>query len=130
MTHSVDNLPHFSPKSDQAPLGGAAKRPEPALSALAHSFPDPDTLSSDSIGSLREQLRLVNQRIDDVRRTLRTKDEYGEGPLCGSPFIQEIQDAPIPSHFCLPMLEAYDGRSYPTDHVAAFHAQMTLYDTS
>ncbi|RRT51731.1 hypothetical protein B296_00050930 [Ensete ventricosum] len=41
-----------------------------------------------------------------------------DGPLCSSPFIQEIQDAPIPSHFYLPMLEAYDGRSDPTEHVA------------
>ncbi|RZR72808.1 hypothetical protein BHM03_00017264 [Ensete ventricosum] len=86
------------------------------------------THSSDSPDSLREQLCLVNQRIDDVRRTLRMKDERGEGPLCGSPFIQEIQDAPISSHFRLPMLEAYNGSSDPTEHVAAFHAQMTLYD--
>ncbi|RRT59714.1 hypothetical protein B296_00045595 [Ensete ventricosum] len=88
MTRSVDNLPHFSPKSDQAPSGDAAKRPEPAPSASGHSFPDPNTLSSDSIDSLREQLRLVNQRIDDVHKTLRTKDEHGEGPLRGPPFVQ------------------------------------------
>ncbi|RWW75172.1 hypothetical protein BHE74_00016828 [Ensete ventricosum] len=74
------------------------------------------THSSDSPDSLREQLCLVNQRIDDVRRTLRMKDERGEGPLCGSPFIQEIQDAPISSHFRLPMLEAYNGSSDPTEH--------------
>ncbi|RWW75821.1 hypothetical protein BHE74_00016123 [Ensete ventricosum] len=72
----------------------------------ARSFSDPDTLSSDSTDSPRKQLRLVNQRIDDVHRTLRTKDERDEGPLRGSPFVQEIQDAPIPSHFYLPMLEA------------------------
>ncbi|RRT46513.1 hypothetical protein B296_00013986 [Ensete ventricosum] len=81
-------------------------------------------LSSDSTGSLREQLRLVNQRIDNIHRTLRTKDEGGKGPFCGSPFIQEIQDAPFP------MLEAYDGSSDPTEHVVAFHAQMTRYGTS
>ncbi|RZS20756.1 hypothetical protein BHM03_00053313 [Ensete ventricosum] len=93
MTRSVGNLPHFSSESDQAPSGGAARRSELAPSALAHSFSDPDTLSSDSTDSLREQLCLVNQRIEDVRRTLRTKDERVEGPLCGSPFVQEIQDA-------------------------------------
>ncbi|RZR74424.1 hypothetical protein BHM03_00036787 [Ensete ventricosum] len=56
----------------------------------------------------------------------RTKDEHVERPLRGSPFIQEFQDAHIPSHFRLPILEAYDDSSDPTEHVAAFHAQMTL----
>ncbi|RZS06680.1 hypothetical protein BHM03_00037382 [Ensete ventricosum] len=115
-----------TPMSDQAPSGDAAKRPEPSPNASAHSFLDPDTLSSDSTDSLREQLHLVNQRIDDVRRTLRMKDERGEGPLRGSPFIQEIQGAPIPSHFHLLMLEAYDGRSDPMEHVAMFLMHMTL----
>ncbi|RWW82077.1 hypothetical protein BHE74_00009475 [Ensete ventricosum] len=88
MTRSADNLPHFSPESDQAPSGDATKRPELAPSTSARSFPDPDTLFSKSIGSLREQLRLVNQRIDDVRKTLRMKDEHAEGPLHDSPFFE------------------------------------------
>ncbi|RWW53821.1 hypothetical protein BHE74_00039643 [Ensete ventricosum] len=126
MTYSVDNLPHFSPESDQAPSGGM--RPAPAPSASAHSLLDPDTFSSDSTDSLREQLRLVNQRIDDVRKTLRTKDERGESPLCGSPFVQEIHDALIPPNFPLPMLEAYDGSSDPTEQMATFHVSMTPSD--
>ncbi|RRT56616.1 hypothetical protein B296_00037047 [Ensete ventricosum] len=116
--------------SEQAPLGDAIKQPESVPCTSTHNFSDPDTLSSDSTGSLREQLCLVNQRINDVRRTLKMKDEHTEGPLRGSPFIQEIQDAHISSHFHLPMLEAYDGSSDPTEHVAAFYAQMTLYGTS
>ncbi|RWV95453.1 hypothetical protein GW17_00041919 [Ensete ventricosum] len=126
MTYSVDNLPHFSPESDQAPSGG--RRPAPAPSASAHSLSDPDTFSSDSTDSLREQLRLVNQRIDDVRKTLRTKDERGESPLRGSPFVQEIHDALIPPNFPLPMLEAYDGSSDPTEQMATFHVSMTPSD--
>ncbi|RWW76371.1 hypothetical protein BHE74_00015534 [Ensete ventricosum] len=129
-TCSADDLLHFSLEFDHGPLGDATKQPEPAPSASAHNFPDPDTLSSDSISSLREQLRLVNQRLDDVRRTLRMKLEHAEGTLYGSPFVQKIQDTHIPSHFCLPMLEAYDSNSDSTEHVAAFYAQMTLYDTS
>ncbi|RWV77326.1 hypothetical protein GW17_00061862 [Ensete ventricosum] len=86
-THSIDNLPHFFSESDQAPLGDATKQPEPVPSMSAHDFLDPDILSSDSTDSLREQLHLVNQRIDDVHRTLRTKDEHAESPLCGSPFV-------------------------------------------
>ncbi|RRT79984.1 hypothetical protein B296_00022158 [Ensete ventricosum] len=54
----------------------------------------------------------------------------GESPLCGSPFIQEIQDTPIPQHFRLPTLEAYDGGSDPMEHVVAFWAQMAFYGMS
>ncbi|RWW82211.1 hypothetical protein BHE74_00009339 [Ensete ventricosum] len=68
------------------------------------------------------QLRLMNQRIDDVYKTIRMKDEYGKSPLWGSPFIQEIQDTPIPQHFRLQTLEAYDGGSDPMEHVVAFRA--------
>ncbi|RWW23900.1 hypothetical protein GW17_00011834 [Ensete ventricosum] len=121
MTRSADDLPHFPLESDRAPLGIAAKRLMPTPSASVRSLPDPDTLSSDSTDSLREQLHLVNQRIDNVRKTLKTNDERGESPLRVSPFIQEIQDAPIPPHFCLPMLEAYDDNSDPMKHIATFH---------
>ncbi|RZR77646.1 hypothetical protein BHM03_00002770 [Ensete ventricosum] len=117
------------PKVGSGPLGGVARRPAPAPSALEHSLPDPDILSLNYTNSLREQLRLVNQRIDDVCKTLRTKDECGKSPLCGSPFVQEIQDAPIPPHFRLSMLEAYDSSSDPMEHMATFHVQMTLYRT-
>ncbi|RWW73085.1 hypothetical protein BHE74_00019068 [Ensete ventricosum] len=130
MTRFVDDLPRFSPESDQALLGDVARCPTPTPSASVCSFPDPDTLSSDSIDSLRVQLRLVNQRIDNVHKTIRTKDEHGESPLCGSPFLQEIKDTPIPQHFHLTMLEAYDGGSDPIEHVAAFQTQMALYGTS
>ncbi|RWW00691.1 hypothetical protein GW17_00036337 [Ensete ventricosum] len=129
-TRFVDDLPRFSPESDQALLGDVARCPTPTPSASVCSFPDPDTLSSDSIDSLRVQLRLVNQRIDNVHKTIRMKDEHGESPLCGSPFLQEIKDTPIPQHFHLTMLEAYDGGSDPIEHVAAFQTQMALYGTS
>ncbi|RWW37597.1 hypothetical protein BHE74_00057269 [Ensete ventricosum] len=91
---------------------------------------DPDTLSSDFTDSLRAQLDLMNQRIDDVHKNIKMKDEHGKSPLCGSPFIQEIQDTPISQHFYLPMLEVYDGGSDPIEHVVAFQAQMALYGTS
>ncbi|RRT57907.1 hypothetical protein B296_00018149 [Ensete ventricosum] len=78
------------------------RRPTSTPSASIHSVLDPDTLSSDSTDSLRAQLRL-----------------HEESSLGGSPFIPEIQDRPIPQHFQLLMLEAYDGGSDLMEHVAA-----------
>ncbi|RRT43612.1 hypothetical protein B296_00022063, partial [Ensete ventricosum] len=71
---------------------------------------------------LAAHLHLVNQIIDVVQKVIRTKDEYGESSLSGSPFIPEIQDKLIPQHFRLPMLEAYDGGFDPMEHVAVFRA--------
>ncbi|RWW00009.1 hypothetical protein GW17_00037048, partial [Ensete ventricosum] len=87
VTRSIDDLPRFPPDSDQALLGDATRRPMPTPSASVRSLLDPGTLFSDSTDSLRAQLRLVNQRIDDVHKTIRMKDERGKSPLCGSPFM-------------------------------------------
>ncbi|RWW19229.1 hypothetical protein GW17_00016739 [Ensete ventricosum] len=79
---------------------------------------DPDTLSSNSIDSLRAQLCLVNQRIDDVRKeVIRSKDDIGESFTDDSPFVPEVQDKQILQYFRLPMLEAYDIDSDPMEHV-------------
>ncbi|RWW20714.1 hypothetical protein GW17_00015150 [Ensete ventricosum] len=93
--------------------------------------PEPDVVSSYSTNSVREQLRQVNQRIDEVQRDfVRSKEEVGETTKDGSPFALEILDKPILSSFQLPALAPYDGSTDPTEHVTAFRAQMALYDTS
>ncbi|RRT34111.1 hypothetical protein B296_00039621 [Ensete ventricosum] len=93
--------------------------------------PEPDVVSSNSTNSVREQLRQVNQRLDEVQRDfVRSKEEVEETTKGGSPFAPEIMDKPIPSSFRLPTLEPYNGSTDPTEHVVAFRAQMALYDTS
>ncbi|RZS29033.1 hypothetical protein BHM03_00062700 [Ensete ventricosum] len=92
---------------------------------------EPDVVSSYSTNSVREQLRQVNQRIDEVQRDfVRSKVEVREIIKGISPLALEIPDKLIPSSFRLPALEPYDGSTNPTEHVAAFRAQMALYDTS
>ncbi|KAJ8505650.1 hypothetical protein OPV22_006536 [Ensete ventricosum] len=92
---------------------------------------EPNVVSSDSTNSMREQLRQVNQRLDEVQRDfVRSKEVVGETTKGGSPFAPEILDKPIPSSFRLPTLEPHDGSTDPSEHVAAFRAQMALYDTS
>ncbi|RWW73964.1 hypothetical protein BHE74_00018115, partial [Ensete ventricosum] len=91
---------------------------------------EPDVVSSDSTNSVREQLRQVNQRLDEVQKDfVRSKEEVGETTKGRSSFTPEILDKPIPSNFRLSTLEPYDGSTEPTEHVAAFRAQMALYDT-
>ncbi|RRT40880.1 hypothetical protein B296_00045272 [Ensete ventricosum] len=89
--------------------------------------PDLDTLSTDTVDSLREQVRRVHQRLDEV---LKSRGEVGESTKGGSPFTPEIQAKPLPATFRLPALDPYDGSDDPTEHIAAFRTQMALYDTS
>ncbi|RRT42710.1 hypothetical protein B296_00050773 [Ensete ventricosum] len=71
----------------------------------------------------QEQLRQVNQRLDEVQREFdKSKEEIGESSKGGSPFIPEIQDKPVPANFRLPALESYDGSSDPSEHIMAFQA--------
>ncbi|RZR90787.1 hypothetical protein BHM03_00018754 [Ensete ventricosum] len=87
--------------------------------------PDLDTLSFDTADSLREQVRQVHQWLDEVQKeVLKSRGEIGESSKGGSPFTPEIQGKPLPT------LEPYDGIGDPTKHIAAFRAQMALYDTS
>ncbi|RZS25634.1 hypothetical protein BHM03_00058859 [Ensete ventricosum] len=128
--------PHGS--TPHPPVEATIENPNASVSQLSnHSRdvmrlpPEPDVVSSDSTNSMREQLRQVNQRLDEVQRDfVRSKEEAGETTKGGSPFAPEILDKPIPSSFRLPTLEPYDGSTDPTEHVAAFRAQMALYGTS
>ncbi|RZS23788.1 hypothetical protein BHM03_00056763 [Ensete ventricosum] len=93
--------------------------------------PDLDTLSSDTVDSLREQVRQVHQRLDEVEKeVLKSRGEIGESSKGGFPFTPEIQGKPLPATFRLLTLEPYDGSGDPTEHITAFRAQMALYDTS
>ncbi|XP_064962889.1 uncharacterized protein LOC135611252 [Musa acuminata AAA Group] len=111
---------------------GSPTRVSPAPSRAARRRPEPDTVSSDSTDSfLKVQFSQVNRRLDEFRRELqRSRDESSEGTSGGSPFVQEIQEKPIPLNFRVPALETYDGGSDPAEHVAAFRTQMALYGTS
>ncbi|RZR74006.1 hypothetical protein BHM03_00030903 [Ensete ventricosum] len=92
---------------------------------------DFDTLSSDIADSLREQVRQVHQRLDEVQKeVLKSRGEIGESSKGDSSFTPEIQDKPLPATFRLPTLKPYDGSGDPTEHIAAFRAQMALYDMS
>ncbi|RRT60460.1 hypothetical protein B296_00027152 [Ensete ventricosum] len=121
-------------------LGRRSQRSSPTLTparSQSHSCdpiqtgPDFDTLSSDTVDSLREQVRRFHQRLDEVQKeVLKSRGKVRESSKDGSPFTPEIQAKPLPAAFRLPTLEPYDGNGDPMKHIAAFRAQMALYDTS
>lgn len=96
----------------------------PTLGHVALTFPEPDTLLSNSTDdSFRAQLCLVNQCIYEVQRVFhKLKEELGEGSSVRSPFVQEIQDRPIPLNFYHSNLEAYNGCTNLVEHVATIRA--------
>ncbi|RWV99993.1 hypothetical protein GW17_00037067, partial [Ensete ventricosum] len=58
--------------------------------------PDFDTLSSDTVDSLREQVRQVHQRLDEVQKdVLKSREEIGERSKGDSLFTPEIQGKPL-----------------------------------
>ncbi|RWW64770.1 hypothetical protein BHE74_00027973 [Ensete ventricosum] len=71
-----------------------------------------------------------NRVAPPEKEVLRSRVEVGESSKGGSPFTPEIQAKPLPATFKLSALEPYEGTSDPTEHIAAFRAQMALYDTS
>ncbi|RZS23144.1 hypothetical protein BHM03_00056003, partial [Ensete ventricosum] len=65
-----------------------------------------------------------------IKEVLRSREEIGESSKGDSLFTPEIQSKPLPATFMLPALEPYDGGGDPMEHIATFHVQMALYDTS
>ncbi|RRT56554.1 hypothetical protein B296_00030944 [Ensete ventricosum] len=124
------------PQPQVAEARAASPTPTPARSQSRSYNPvstksDFDTLSTDTADSLREQVRRVYQRLDEVQNeVLKSREEVEESSKGGSPFTHEIPAKPLPATFRLSALEPYDGSGDPTEHIATFRAQMALYDTS
>ncbi|RWW24399.1 hypothetical protein GW17_00011310, partial [Ensete ventricosum] len=124
------------PQPQVAEARAASPTPTPARSQSRsynpiQTEPDFDTLSTDTTDSLKGQVRRVHQRLDEVQKEiLKSRGEVGESSKGGSPFTPEIQAKSLSATFRLPALEPYDGSGDSAEHIAAFGAQMALYDTS
>ncbi|RZR84033.1 hypothetical protein BHM03_00010779 [Ensete ventricosum] len=125
-----------SPQPQVAEARAASPTPTPARSQSRsynpiQTEPDFDTLSTDTTDSLKGQVRRVHQWLDEVQKEIiKSRGEVGESSKGGSPFTPEIQAKSLSATFRLPALEPYDGSGDSAEHIAAFGAQMALYDTS
>ncbi|RRT31570.1 hypothetical protein B296_00034444 [Ensete ventricosum] len=88
-------------------------------------FPSPASNPAPFVVTAEAFLGLTSQM-----EVLKSRGEIGESSKVGSPFTPEIQGKPLPTNFKLSTFEPYDGSGNPTKHIAAFYAQMALYDTS
>ncbi|RWW81318.1 hypothetical protein BHE74_00010297 [Ensete ventricosum] len=130
--HPDNGAPHHPPiEATTENPNTSVSQPASRSRNIMRTPPKPDIVFLDSTNSVREQLRQVNQRLDEVQRDfVRYKEKVGETTKGRSPLVLEIQDKPVPSDFWLPTLEPYDGSTDPSEHVATFRAQMALYNTS
>ncbi|CAD5185007.1 unnamed protein product [Musa acuminata subsp. malaccensis] len=82
-SHTASGAPRFASGPVTPTWGQVAANPR--------GHPEPEALSSDSMDSLRAQLRFVNQRLDEVQKEVRrSKGDFGEDAHQGSLFSPEI----------------------------------------
>ncbi|RRT67848.1 hypothetical protein B296_00007838 [Ensete ventricosum] len=81
-------------------LGTSSVTPARSVSHPPPRPPELDTLSFDSMDSLREQLHQVSQRLDEVEKEfVKSKEDLGESFKGGFLFVPKIQDKPILTNF-------------------------------
>nr|XP_023871782.1 uncharacterized protein LOC111984380 [Quercus suber] len=69
----------------------------------------------------------MRKEMDELRKAIKEKTEWSVDRMVratDSPFTPAVLECPVPSKFCLPQLEPFDGLKDPQDHLNAF--KMTL----
>lgn len=67
--------------------------------------------------------------MDELRNAIRGKTDQGLDRIVrktDSPFTAAVQECPVPSKFCLPELEPFDGLKDPLDHLNTFKTTLGL----
>ena len=74
-------------------------------------------------------LREMRKEMDELRNAIREKTDQSLDRIVrkmDSPFTVAIQECPVPSKFCLPQLEPFDGLKDPLDHLNTFKTTLGL----
>ena len=76
-----------------------------------------------------KMMKSLRRELDEVKNTMKGKPAmnlYGMLDRIDSPFTSIVLESPLPSKFCLPQLEFYDGVKDPLDHIGAFKTILNL----
>ena len=82
----------------------------------------PEEASSDLLREMRKEM-------DELRNTIKGKTNQSLERIVrktDSPFTVAVQECPMPSKFCLPQLEPFDGLKDPLDHLNTFKTTLGL----
>ena len=74
-------------------------------------------------------LREMRREMDELRNAIREKTDQSLVRIVrktDSPFTVAVQECPVPSKFCLPQLEPFDGLKDPLDHLNTFKTTLGL----
>ena len=74
-------------------------------------------------------LREMRKEMDELRNAIREKTDQSLDRIVrkmDSPFTVAVQECPVPSKFCLPQLEPFDGLKDPLDHLNTFKTTLGL----
>lgn len=74
-------------------------------------------------------MKSLQRELDEVKNTMKGKTTMNlDGMLkrTASPFTTNVLECPLPSKFCLPQLEFYDGMKDSLDHIGAFKTILNL----
>ena len=78
-------------------------------------------------GPSSDLLREMRKEMDKLRSAIKGKIDRSLDRMVrmiDSPFTTTVLECPVPSKFCLPQLEPFDGLKDPLDHLNTF--KMTL----
>ena len=74
-------------------------------------------------------LREMRREMDELRNSMREKTDQNLDKMVrrtNSPFTMKVLECPMPTKFCIPQLELFDGLKDPLDHVTTFKMTLSL----
>ena len=74
-------------------------------------------------------LREMRREMDELRNSMREKTDQNLDKMVrrtNSPFTMKVLECPMPTKFCIPQLESFDGLKDPLDHVTTFKMTLSL----